>query len=150
MRHAKSSWDDVNLSDHDRPLNSRGKRDAPRISQALSKLGWKPQLILLSSSTRTQETMSYMGYKDNIKAEIRSELYLPSIDQLLISMKSILESGTTMILAHNPGCELLLNHLTDEWLEMPTATAALLICNDDNWTLQKIIRPKELSNLRFS
>jgi phosphohistidine phosphatase len=62
MRHAKSSWKNNSLSDHDRPLNSRGSKDAPKIFQKLINENWIPDLILLSSSKRTQETLSNMNF----------------------------------------------------------------------------------------
>ena len=49
MRHAKSSWADSNLNDHDRPLNQRGRKDSPRIYQALLEMDWLPDAVYLSS-----------------------------------------------------------------------------------------------------
>jgi len=145
MRHAKSSWKNNSLSDHGRPLNSRGSKDAPKIFQKLINENWIPDLILLSSSKRTQETLSNMNFNaKETKIEIMPELYLAGIDQLLISLQSILENKTTMLLGHNPGCELLIGHLTGGWHEMSTASAALMINNNGRWVLQKILRPKEL------
>eukprot|EP00258_Populus_trichocarpa_P043384 XP_024459403.1 uncharacterized protein LOC112327959 isoform X3 [Populus trichocarpa] len=48
LRHAKSSWDDRSLRDHDRPLSKSGELDAAKVSQKLQHLGWIPQLILSS------------------------------------------------------------------------------------------------------
>lgn len=144
MRHAKSSWNYPNLSDHDRPLNKRGKKDAPRISQALVERKWMPDLILLSSSTRTNETLMNMNFNNEITVEVRPKIYLAGISQLILELESIIEGGTTMILGHNPGCELLINHLTGEWHEMPTAAAALLVQIDCQWVVDSILRPKEL------
>ena len=62
MRHAKSSWTDSNLNDHDRPLNPRGRKDAPRIYQALMEMDWLPDTVFLSSSKRTTETLSPVSY----------------------------------------------------------------------------------------
>ena len=61
MRHAKSSWTSGALSDHERPLNARGIRDAPRVGAALVKRGWLPQLVLSSDSERTRETFAGMS-----------------------------------------------------------------------------------------
>ena len=57
LRHAKSSWDNPALSDFDRPLNSRGQKNAPEAGMALRELGFKPDLILCSPSKRTRETL---------------------------------------------------------------------------------------------
>ena len=54
-RHAKSDWA-TGLSDHDRPLNARGKLDAPRMGQALNELGFQPDLIISSSAVRARTT----------------------------------------------------------------------------------------------
>ena len=60
MRHAKSSWSDPAATDHERPLNARGRRDAPRVATRLVELQWQPDWVLSSDSRRTQETLSYM------------------------------------------------------------------------------------------
>ena len=52
MRHAKSDWG-TGDDDHDRPLNARGRGDAPRVGEALRELGWVPDLVVLSDSART-------------------------------------------------------------------------------------------------
>jgi len=56
----------------------------------------------------------------------------------------MLGGGTTMILGHNPGSENLINHLTGEWREMQTAAAALLVETSDGWTVEEVLRPREL------
>jgi phosphohistidine phosphatase len=55
-RHAKSGWDDPDLSDHDRPLNARGRGDAPKVGAWLRAKGYLPDAALVSSARRTQET----------------------------------------------------------------------------------------------
>jgi len=54
------------------------------------------------------------------------------------------QEGTTMILGHNPGSEILVNHLSGEWHTMPTAAAALLVESEGSWIIEDVIRPKEL------
>jgi len=60
MRHAKSSWTSGAATDHQRPLNKRGRRDAPRIGARLQHLGWLPDLVIASDSERTRETWQRM------------------------------------------------------------------------------------------
>jgi phosphohistidine phosphatase SixA len=60
MRHAKSSWKGQVPTDHDRPLNTRGRRDAVRVGKRLAKLGWVPDLVVSSDSRRTRETWERM------------------------------------------------------------------------------------------
>ena len=145
MRHAESSNDYRDLADHDRPLNARGLSDARRVADALAERGWLPQLVLVSSSTRTLETLEGMAPRiGGAKTDIRPEIYHAGISTLLIQLEDMLGEGTTMILGHNPGSEMLINHLTGEWREMPPAAAALLAESGGGWSIEGIIRPREL------
>ncbi len=145
MRHAESSNDYLDLADHDRPLNARGLSDARRVADALAERGWLPQLVLVSSSTRTLETLEGMAPRiGGAKTDIRPEIYHAGISTLLIQLEDMLGEGTTMILGHNPGSEVLINHLTGEWREMPPAAAALLAESGGDWSIESIIRPREL------
>ncbi len=145
MRHAESSNDYRDLADHDRPLNARGQSDARRVADVLTERGWLPQLVLVSSSTRTLETLEGMAPRiGGAKTDIRPEIYHAGIGTLLIQLEDMLGEGTTMILGHNPGSEVLINHLTGEWREMPPAAAALLAESGGGWSIEGIIRPREL------
>ena len=77
MRHAKSDWKDSSLTDHQRPLNKRGKRDAPQMAAKLSELGWQPSRVLTSDSQRTMETLDLM--KSSFGAVSYTHLTLPTI-----------------------------------------------------------------------
>ena len=145
MRHAESSNDYRDLADHDRPLNARGQSDAPHVADALAKRGWLPQLVLVSSSTRTLETLEGMRpHIEGARTDIRPEIYHAGISTLLIQLEDMLDEGTTMILGHNPGSEVLINHLTGEWCAMPPAAAALFTESGGDWSIEDIIRPREL------
>ena len=75
MRHAKSSWEFTDLSDHDRPLNTRGKRDAPRLGKVLLKERLVPQLIISSSAetantaNNNTETIAYVNQLEDMAAK---------------------------------------------------------------------------------
>ena len=145
MRHAESSNDYRDRADHDRPLNARGQSDARRVADVLTERGWLPQLVLVSSSTRTLETLEGMAPRiGGAKTDIRPEIYHAGISTLLIQLEDMLGEGTTMILGHNPGSGVLINHLTGEWREMPPAAAALLAESGGGWSIEGIIRPREL------
>lgn len=145
MRHAKSSWKETGMDDHDRPLNKRGLRDAPRIADAIHDRGWSPDLILVSSSKRTLQTLSGMSHRfDRIPSQIRSEIYHATVHDLLLEIEDTIEESTTMILGHNPGSEMLINNLTGDFIRMPTASAALLIESNGSWEVEGVIRPKEI------
>ena len=144
MRHAESSLDYPGLADHDTPLHARGQHDASQIARALAELGWVPHLILVSSSRRTIETLEGMSSViDEARIEIRSEIYHAGLSSLSEQLEDLLEDGTTMILGHNPGSEVLVNHLTGEWEVMPTAAAALIEKSGDKWSLIDVLRPKK-------
>ncbi len=145
MRHAKSSWKERSLSDHDRPLNSRGRADAPRIAEEIFSRGWSPDLILVSSSIRTRSTLERMSHRfGSVQTEIRPGIYHASVHDLLLELEDMLEHGTTMVIGHNPGSEMLINHLSGEWHRMPTAAAAFMMESDGIWKVEDIIRPKEI------
>ena len=145
MRHAESSNGYPGLADHDRPLNARGRSDASRVASTLAEREWLPQLVLVSSSTRTLETLEAMApHIEGARTGIRSEIYHAGISTLLIQLEDILEEDTTMILGHNPGTEVLISHLTGEWHAMPPAAAALLAESGGDWSIEGIIHPREL------
>lgn len=145
MRHAKSSWKEAGLDDHDRPLNKRGFRDAPRMADAIHERAWSPDLILVSSSKRTLQTLSGMSHRfGQATSQIRPGIYHATVHDLLLELEDMSQEGTTMILGHNPGSEILVNNLSGEWHSMPTATAVLLAESRGNWVVQEVIRPKEI------
>ncbi|MCA9071607.1 MAG: histidine phosphatase family protein, partial [Planctomycetaceae bacterium] len=85
MRHAKSSWKDESLPDHDRPLNKRGKRDAPRMGQLLLEQGVHPDRWLSSTALRARRTAELLAETLQFAGEIefRSELYHAEPEQFL-------------------------------------------------------------------
>ena len=146
MRHAKSSWKDPNLDDHERPLNKRGRRDAPMVADAIFERGWIPDLILVSSSKRTLQTLEGMSHRmGKTPFEVRSGIYHATVIDLVEELEDMLYNGTTMIIGHNPGSEILVNHLSGEWHTMPTATAVLLLHSGSSWSVEAVIRPKEIA-----
>ena len=70
LRHAKSSWKDEGLPDHDRPLNKRGKRDAPRMGRLLAEEGLVPDLIVSSTAKRAHKTTTEVADACGYKGEI--------------------------------------------------------------------------------
>ena len=146
MRHAKSSWKDPNFDDHERPLNKRGRRDAPMVADAIFERGWIPELIFVSSSKRTLQTLEGMSHRmGKTPFEVRSGIYHATVIDLMEELEDMLDNGTTMIIGHNPGSEILVNHLSGEWHTMPTATAVLLLHSGSSWSVEAVIRPKEIA-----
>lgn len=121
MRHAKSSWHDDNLPDHDRPLNARGRRDAPRMAARLATLAPPVSHLCCSSAERTRETAALMARccSPSCTEEFREALYLASDDTLWRVALDALSSSArqsdaeahVLVLAHYPGIHTLSRRL---------------------------------------
>ncbi|MEM9015443.1 MAG: histidine phosphatase family protein [Verrucomicrobiota bacterium] len=107
IRHAKSSWNSPGLSDHDRPLNGRGERDAPRIAAALEQRGVKPDLVVTSTAVRARTTarMVAEGLSFPIAEIIEvGELYHAFSGEILRVVQTLNEDANCALLfGHNPG-----------------------------------------------
>ena len=100
MRHAKSSWDEYTLADHDRPLNKRGQRSAKALGAWLAGKPWQPDQALVSTATRTRETFSELGL--SLDADFTRTLYHAEA----VEMQLVLETAvgeTVLMIGHNPG-----------------------------------------------
>jgi phosphohistidine phosphatase len=108
LRHAKSSWDDSELADHDRPLAPRGRRAAKLIAEHLGREGVTPALVLCSSARRTRETLDRISpaLGEGISVRIERELYAASEQSLLERLRAV-EAGveSLMLIGHNPGVQ---------------------------------------------
>ncbi|MCA9553286.1 MAG: histidine phosphatase family protein [Myxococcales bacterium] len=156
MRHAKSAWDSGAPTDHARPLNRRGQRDAPRVGQALAERGWWPELALVSDAERTEATWRAMAQGQAPTAvQHHRRLYLAGVAELREILGLAPDSARTVLaLGHNPGWEEALTWLSGADEPMKTACAALLSTDAEGWaaaveapgrfTLEAVIRPKAL------
>jgi phosphohistidine phosphatase len=157
LRHAKSSWVSGALDDHERPLNGRGKRDAPRMGALLHQLKLVPDRIISSDAVRARMTAEAVaavaGYAGEILLEPR--LYLASPDDIVGVLRTCPSASarTVMIVGHNPGLHDLITGLTGEEHDFPTAALAHVSCPIGSWqdlaadrsgALVGIWRPKEL------
>ncbi|MDE0086971.1 MAG: histidine phosphatase family protein [Candidatus Poribacteria bacterium] len=136
LRHAKSSWDNPQLSDYDRPLNKRGKRDAPRMGEHLREHGLIPDRILTSSAKRARKTATKVGkacgYPQKIKRLDRFYLAPPGVYiEKLQALSNKYER--VMVVGHNPTMEQLVRHLTGQIERMPTAALAHIELPIQNW-----------------
>lgn len=125
IRHAKSSHDDPRVMDHDRPLNERGRSEAPEIGQHLSRRSLVPELILSSTALRARETAGHLattsGYAGEV--EVRRELYLAAPDNFIRVLRTLDEHVRCVaVVAHNPGLEEYAAQLVDRYVAMPTST----------------------------
>jgi phosphohistidine phosphatase len=105
LRHAKSSWDNKAVSDQDRPLNARGRRAAALLRRAMQDLGLAPDMVMLSTSRRTQETLAALEpWDDAPLIEPMAALYLATARQLLEALHQVPETvRSVMLIGHNPG-----------------------------------------------
>ncbi len=106
IRHAKSSWDDPSLADHDRPLSKRGRNALPRLLEHIEGLELRPDLVMCSTSRRTRETLDGIRPALGRKARVESDsaLYGASAEQLVTELRRLDDQVTTVVLiGHNPG-----------------------------------------------
>lgn len=147
VRHAKSSWDNPSLRDFDRPLNSRGERDAPEMGKRLAKKNIFPDLLLSSAAKRAYDTATHisrqLGYSKK-DIEINERLYLADSEQLLhIIRKQANKNNTIMLFGHNPGLTDLANFFITETIDnIPTGGAVALLFHTNDW--------KEITNCKVT
>ena len=154
MRHAKSRWNNADLSDFDRPLNERGLKAAPTIGEIMLKRQFIPDLIISSPAERAKQTALLIKKVIEFTGEIQFDKGIyeapsPRLLQILSENSENVES--VMLIGHNPGFEGLLTILTGETPPMPTAALAVIDLNISNWneiksncgTLRILIRPKD-------
>ena len=132
-RHAKSSWDDMSLSDFKRPLNGRGKRDAPFMANMLHEKGIHPELILSSPAKRAKKTAKH--YHETLSGELRFDerIYEASSMSLLYLVQEALQSvDSVMIVGHNPGFTALNEMLSDKSIyNIPTSGVVGIVFEDE-------------------
>jgi phosphohistidine phosphatase len=158
LRHAKSSWKDPDLPDHDRPLNKRGKHDAPRMGKLLKDEDLIPDLIISSTAARAKKTAELVAkackYKGGI---VRSHsLYVAELaDYLKILQELSDKHKAVLVVGHSPSVEETVEVLTGSSdVIMPTCALAHISLPIHNWAelnkqkikgkLLKVWRPKEL------
>jgi phosphohistidine phosphatase len=156
LRHAKSSWKHPELADYERPLNKRGKRDAPRMGRLLCEQDLIPDLIISSSAQRARKTTEMVAQESGYGGEILFErgLYAAWPDAYIEALVELPESvKSVLVVGHNPGLEDLIEALTGAYERMPTAALAFVKLPIQRWDqlaeeeigeLVDVWRPKEL------
>jgi phosphohistidine phosphatase len=148
IRHAKSSWEDPSLADEDRPLNKRGKKDAPFMGSILYKQGMTPDLMIASPAKRAYSTAKKIAKELHYPVnEIQTfdTLYHSSADTLLEVIRSQpAEVQKLFVFGHNPGFNELVPLLCNKQIDnIPTCGIVCISFRSDNW--QQI----DKSNSRF-
>jgi len=156
LRHAKSSWDFPDLDDHDRPLNPRGERDAPRMGRLIRREEMVPQAIVASDAVRAMETAERVARECGFEGDrvTTRQLYLADPAEylrLLSELPDTIES--VLVVGHNPGLEDLVRQLSGAREVMPTAALARIALELESWDdlgaatkgrLVGLWRPREL------
>ena len=166
LRHAKSSWSSPGLSDHDRPLNGRGRKAAKAMGRFIEKNALLPDLILCSTARRAQETLERASAGWAAPPPVRSEGALYDFSggtgYLGLIRRTGDEVSSLMLIGHNPTIEFLVLELMGSGQEeaaeklahkYPTAALAVLTFQTDTWqdiapgagTLASFTLPRELA-----
>ncbi len=168
LRHAKSSWDDPTLGDHERPLATRGVGATPYIADHMRDARIAPDVLLCSSARRTRETLDLLGDAIPADCEVHIEdgLYGASADALLDRLRALPDTThRAMLIGHNPALQRLAWLLAHSGAKLsrlnrkfPTAALATLEAPIDGWSdlsrgsaeLTGFVRPKDLRAPRAS
>ncbi len=154
LRHAKSSWENTDLSDFERPLNERGLEAAPLMGDVMKKNRFQPEIILSSSAKRAEQTAMLIkqsaGFDAAIQFDKRIYEAIPARLLEVIAEQSE-KNESVLLIGHNPGLEGLLKFLTGELQAMPTAALAIVDLDADEWSevnsakgnLRVLIRPRK-------
>lgn len=164
MRHAKSAWDDPRLTDFERPLNARGRRDAPRMGRWIANSALAPDVVLCSSAARTRETWELVGRElpDAPSPLFLKELYHASSNTIIDAVEQLQpKHRIALLLGHNPGMAEAVERLSArdaaarEKLPSNFPTAAVAIFSwEGEWedlrtaeiALERLVRPKDLAS----
>lgn len=148
LRHAKSSWSNQNMSDFERPLNGRGRQDAPRMGRWIKQQDMTPELIVTSAAERALTTAELVALDSGYDAELRvtRQFYLASPGAYIAALRTLDDSYTrVMVVGHNPGMEDLVEALTGLATGMPTAAVACIELPITSWAA---LKPDESGRLR--
>ncbi len=136
LRHAKSSWKKADLPDHERPLNKRGKKEAPLVGTYLRENSLVPDLILSSTAKRAQDTAEAVaeacGFDGQV--ELYQDLYMSDTASYLDILRCMPDrANRVLVVGHNPDVEDLLVLLTEVKEHMSTASLAIIALPISNW-----------------
>lgn len=139
IRHAKSSWDEPALTDFDRPLNGRGRHDAPLMGQVIASRGIRPERILSSAARRARQTAKRIARElgvDPADIELREDLYLAEAGALQALLQTLDDRWNQVFLVgHNPGLTDLANQLCDAGIgNIPTCGIVAINFDVSSWS----------------
>jgi phosphohistidine phosphatase len=150
MRHAKSSWKDASLPDHQRPLNKRGKRDAPLMGEFLQEQGIALDAILCSTAVRAKATVEGFLQAYTFEGDLVyiDDLYHAVPEMIIAHLMQLPDSvDSAMVIAHNPGLDDFLDTVCDEHEHMSTACVAYIEFSVDRWAELRVATRGKLVHL---
>lgn len=138
VRHAKSSWDAPGLSDMERPLNERGKKDAPEMARRLKDKKVKIDLFVSSPAKRARKTARYFAEEYGLKKEdiqLVDALYTATMEAFQMTVADLKDKADTVaIFSHNPGITEFANSLSNVHIDdMPTCSVFAVYADVDDW-----------------
>ncbi len=148
MRHAKSDWANSSLSDHDRPLNDRGRRVAPLMGRHFKTQLLQPSAVIASTAQRVRETLTLLVSELPCEPQLFFEqsLYLASCEGIVAHVRDLDDAWEdTMIVGHNPGLSDFVRQLSTQHIEMPTAAVAILESQSLTWAEAIAAKPWRLT-----
>ena len=158
LRHAKSSWNNAELSDFERPLNKRGRQAAPRMGYWIAENDIAPDVVICSTARRAQQT--YQLVQNAVSWDVETihteKLYLAPAHTYIEHLSQLADNtSTAMVIGHNPGMEELVFQLCGEYHPMPTCALAViafdmevwwkLLANECSGQLQHHVLPRDLA-----
>jgi len=164
LRHAKSSWDDPDMDDFDRPLNKRGRKAAKAMAAYLREAEIQPQSVLCSPAKRTRDTLKYLQPAlGDAPIQFDRRIYEASYQTLLHCLADVpAETESVLMIGHNPGLERLALYLMSDCGhgvgaarmvdKYPTGSLAVLLAPASDWASLKVgscrlddfVRPADL------
>lgn len=160
-RHAKSSWDDPTLDDHDRALNTRGHAASRAIGQWLAQNKYCPKAVFSSTARRTSQTWGHIAKHCHQANDVQftSALYLASPDRMLTILQGV-RHNSVMLLGHNPGTAMLAANLVKttpdhpKFDQYPSAATTVIEFEAESWAdvsphtgrVEAFVVPRDLTN----
>ena len=139
IRHAKSSWADASLRDKDRPLNSRGERDAPFMAKLLKESGVQVDAIVSSPANRAFTTATFFAKEQDIKKKdiiIEDDIYEAYVDDVLKIINNLdNQFNTILVFGHNPSFTSLANLFSEDYIpNVPTCGIVKVVSSTKRWS----------------
>jgi phosphohistidine phosphatase len=136
LRHAKSSWKDLEMADFDRPLNQRGRKAAEAMGKYIAKQQIEFDLVISSPAVRARQTIELVLKAAKVSPALRFDqrIYEASPMRLLEVVSEVEdESKAVLLVGHNPGIEELASTLSGQEGHMSTASLVRIRFNAKKW-----------------